>query len=125
MSTPLVVTGGLYNFYAVSTKNDALPPTFSDTEATALQNGVDYLWCGVEGQTINSNGTTIPLTFTHSATQVVVVVVHKDHIYPMLCLNYALCEIPQLSSSVSWLLQTCEMQSATALSVQYVTIHFP
>ncbi len=104
--SPMMLVRGEYNFYAVSTRNDSLPPTFSDNVATNLRNGLDYLWCGITDQTIDANGTTLPITFTHSATQLVVEIKNEDEATPMTALVSARCQKPQSGDSVAWRLST-------------------
>lgn len=114
--SPMMLVSGEYNFYTVSTRNDSLPPTFSDNVATSLRNGLDYLWCGITDQTINSNGTTLPITFTHSATQLVVGIRNEDETTPMTALVSARCQVPQTDGSVTWSITTGVITPTVSIS---------
>lgn len=68
----MYLPNGIYYFYAVSENVSALPPLFIDNESLPLENGVDYLWGSNKLQDVSSSQVSIPLFFTHMATQVVI-----------------------------------------------------
>ena len=88
-NTPMTLIDGEYDFYAISVKEDSLPPSFKDNVASDLYNNKDYLWCVVSNQTIDQNAITIPITFNHVATQIIVNIINKDSINPASQIVYA------------------------------------
>lgn len=62
---------GVYSFYAVSNNSYSTPAQFTDGISHTLVNGVDYLWANNKLQDINTEQVSQPITFLHSATQVV------------------------------------------------------
>lgn len=66
----MYLSNGTFDFYAVSTNTDIVPPTFQMGTSTALANGVDYLWWGCADYEINGSQVTVPIVLNHSATQV-------------------------------------------------------
>lgn len=70
--TTMNVVAGNYDFYAISCKNSNLPPVFVNGVTSDLNNGVDYLWCHITNQNVVSSSTNVPITFTHSCSQVVI-----------------------------------------------------
>lgn len=67
----MYLPNGIYTFYAVSNNTYSTPPQFIDGVSHPLINGVDYLWANNKLQDVTSQQVNIPLTFFHSATQVV------------------------------------------------------
>ncbi len=112
----LTLINGTYNFYAVSLKEDSLPPKFTNNVATELYNNKDYLWCGVTDQMISHSGTTIPITFNHVATQIVVNVVNKDTTNPAAKVLSATISGPETTSGITWNLTTGVISPATSLA---------
>lgn len=80
-SAPGVLTGysgykmylpqGVYNFYGVSDNMSSLPIRFTSGESEPLFNGIDYLWWNSPDQDITSTQITIPIVYTHAASQLV------------------------------------------------------
>lgn len=66
----MYLSNGTFDFYAVSTNNDLVPPTFQMGTSVALSNGVDYLWWGCADYEIDGSQVTVPIVLNHSATQV-------------------------------------------------------
>ena len=114
--TPMTLINGTYDFYAVSLKEDSLPPTFTDNIAIGLENNKDYLWCGISDQMIDQNGTTIPITFNHVATQIVVNIVNQDTLNPVTSIHDAWVTNPQITNDVTWDLTTGVISPADTLS---------
>lgn len=89
-SSPGVLTGSrgykmylpnnIYNFYAVSCNSTAPVPIFTNGESGPLSNGVDYLWWNALYQDVTSSQVSIPITYQHVATQVVVAVTGGESI---------------------------------------------
>ncbi|MDD3036666.1 fimbrillin family protein [Bacteroides sp.] len=83
-SSPGVLTGiqgykmylsnSVYSFYAVSCNNENPAPVFTKGISEPLSNGVDYLWWTALHQDVTSSQISIPITFQHAATQVVVTI---------------------------------------------------
>ena len=75
--TGLSLPTGKYDFYALSIANQSTyPPTVSNFETGlvgGLSNGVDYLSCILEGQTV-SGATSFDLNFNHAASQIIVII---------------------------------------------------
>lgn len=113
---PMILTDGEYNFYAVSSKEDSLPPTFINNYAVNLQNGKDYLWCSIKNQIIDKNGTTVPITFNHVATQLIVNIENKDNINPLSEILDAAYSAPIIDENVKWNLLTGIISPATSIS---------
>lgn len=66
----MYLSNGTFDFYAVSSNTDYVPPAFRMGTSVALSNGVDYLWWGCSDYEINGSQVTVPIVFNHSATQV-------------------------------------------------------
>ena len=115
VSEPVVVTSGNYNFYAVSLKEDSVPITFTSNIATGLKNGIDYLWYAATNQEIDQNGTTIPITFNHMASQLIVNIVNQDRANPIVSILYSDFSPPMPDDNVTWNLLTGEITPATVL----------
>ncbi len=115
-NTPMTLIDGEYDFYAISVKEDSLPPSFKDNVASDLYNNKDYLWCVVSNQTIDQNAITIPITFNHVATQIIVNIINKDSINPASQIVYATYSPPVISDSVTWSLLTGVIVPATSVS---------
>lgn len=67
----MYLTGGIYNFYSVSTNSTIPVPTFTDFKSAPLSNGIDYLWWGVNNKTFSSTSPDINIIYTHRASQIV------------------------------------------------------
>lgn len=104
--SPMVVPVGTYDFYAVSLKNDTLPPSFKQNKATGLQNGIDYLWSNVTGMNINTSGSVVDLSFNHCATQFVFNIVSTQTATPISSIVFADMTVPPPSPNASWDLLT-------------------
>lgn len=70
---PMYLPNGNYNLYAVSTlSSQNINPNFSDgISPSKLSNGIDYLWWGQKNTSIAASKVTVPITFSHSCTQIV------------------------------------------------------
>lgn len=89
-SAPGVLTGysgykmylsqGVYNFYGVSDNMSSLPIRFTSGESEPLFNGIDYLWWSSPDQDITSAQITIPVVYTHAASQLVFEISEGDGI---------------------------------------------
>ena len=66
----MLLTNGIFDFYAVSTNTDDFPPVFSNGISPALKNGVDYLWWNEDNYDVAGSQVTVPVVLNHSATQV-------------------------------------------------------
>ncbi|MGL5682145.1 MAG: fimbrillin family protein [Marinifilaceae bacterium] len=109
VSKPISISPGIYNFYAVSTKNDSIPPSFNTQNfATTLYNGIDYLWSGVMDKNVWESGEVIDITFTHCATQLVFNIVNNSQANAIDSVIYAAMGVPTIDS-VSWNLVTGEI----------------
>lgn len=77
----LTLINGKYEFYGLSIGNKSVyPPAVTDLSTgivSGLSNGVDYLTTQSLPNTISGN-TTIPLTFSHACTQIMVEVVSAN-----------------------------------------------
>ncbi len=77
----LSIPDGSYEFYALSVGNKPVyPPTVTDFStgfATPLSNGIDYLSAQLTNESISGN-TTIPLTFSHACSQIMIKIVPED-----------------------------------------------
>ena len=107
---------GEYDFYAISTKQDSIPVDFYNNIATGLSNGIDYLWASVKNQIIDSNGTTVPITFQHIASQIVIYVANTDSVDPMTSIQSARYNEPYITDDISWNLLTGEITTCTEIS---------
>lgn len=69
----MYLPNGNYNLYAISTlSNQNINPTFSNGKSSSgLSNGVDYLWWGQQNTSIAASKVNVPITFSHSCTQIV------------------------------------------------------
>lgn len=76
----MYLTNGIYNFYGVSESLSLSRIRFTYGTSDELLNGIDYLWWEGAQQDISSAQVSIPIVFTHSATQVVFEVVAGDGI---------------------------------------------
>ena len=113
--SPLIVPVGSYDFYATSQKIDTAPPSFINNVTYDLRNGIDYLWCGVEDQAIGSMGTTVDLTFTHCATQLVFNIINIDSVATLDSIIYASMSAPLIQDSIyKWSLLTGIINQAEA-----------
>lgn len=66
----MMLSNGVFDFYAVSVNTPDLPPVFSNGVSSALSNGVDYLWWNVDNYDVAAAQVTVPIVLNHSATQV-------------------------------------------------------
>lgn len=107
--SPMTLPVGTYDFYAVSLKEDAPPPAFTDNSAGNLSNGVDYLWCGITGENINATGSTVDLTFRHCATQFVFDIVSQENATVISDILYAAMSVPDPAGGARWNLLTGEI----------------
>lgn len=76
-------TNNVYSLYAVSVNNaNTAVPVFdtSDGIATGLNNGLDYLWCGLWDAIPTGTSATYDLTFQHCCTQVLIDLVVEEGI---------------------------------------------
>lgn len=112
--SPMILPVGSYNFFAVSTKNDTLPPTFTSNQATGLKNGIDYLWCGLQDQSVSANASVIDLTFTHSSSQLVFNIINCDTLSSIDTILYAGTVAPAPSDTSVWNLLTGKIAQLTA-----------
>ncbi len=110
--SPLTLPVGSYNFYAVSTKQDSLPPAFVKNEATGLENGVDYLWSGIQNQSVHENGTVLDLTFQHCAAQLVFNIINQDTTNRIESIWYAGTIAATPSDTSVWNLETGYIRQA-------------
>lgn len=76
----MYLSNGIYNFYAVSCNATSPTPTFTNGVSVPLSNGVDYLWWHALQQDITTSQISIPITYQHVATQVVISVVGGENI---------------------------------------------
>lgn len=69
----MYLPNGNYNLFAVSTlSSQNINPTFTNGKSSStLSNGVDYLWWGENNTSIAASKVTVPITFSHSCTQIV------------------------------------------------------
>ncbi len=120
---PMLLDADAYDFYAVSLKADSLPPQFTNNTATDLYNGIDYLWCGLTDQIINASGTTIDLTFTHSATQFVFQAKNTDDHLRVDSIYYVGLIVPTVTNQ-SWDLTTGVISPSTQQpsDIQYLSV---
>ena len=121
--TPLLLTTGIYDFVGISSKTDDTPPSFDDNIATGLSNGTDYLWCLIQNQVIDSDGTTIPITFNHVASQIVVNLVNEDNEDEATNFYSVSMDLPLITNDVSWSLKDGVIASATTNSGELSTIN--
>lgn len=70
----MYLSNSVYSFYAVSSNNKNPAPVFTKGISEPLSNGVDYLWWTALHQDVTSSQISIPITFQHAATQVVVTI---------------------------------------------------
>lgn len=66
----MLLTNGIFDFYAVSTNTSDSPPVFSNGISSALKNGVDYLWWNEDNYDVAGSQVTVPVVLNHSATQI-------------------------------------------------------
>ena len=116
VNIPMRLMTGEYDFYAISTKQDSIPVDFYNNIATGLSNGIDYLWASVKNQIIDSNGTTVPITFQHVASQIVIYVANTDSVDPMTSIQSARYNEPYITDDISWNLLTGEITTCTEIS---------
>lgn len=70
----MYLSNNIYNFYAVSSNSSDPAPTFNNGVSEPLANGVDYLWWNALHQDVTTSQLSIPITYLHVATQVVIVI---------------------------------------------------
>lgn len=63
---------GEYEFYSVSNLSNKRPPSFTHGVSEPLINGIDYAWAKHPDFDVQNRYTNVPLTYTHSATQITV-----------------------------------------------------
>lgn len=101
LDEPLLLAQGTYDIYLVSTKSSADPPVFHQGKATALTNGVDYLWYGLRASVLR-NTTNIPVNFTHSMSQLVINVTNAPGEQVAEWIQYAMMGAPALTATTGW-----------------------
>lgn len=74
VNSAIYLSDGSYNIYSVATNQTSnMDPVFDKGEsASVLQNGIDYLWWGTVGQTIETSPENLQIVFRHACAQVVV-----------------------------------------------------
>lgn len=77
----MLLSNGVFDFYAVSTNTSDFPPVFSNGISAALVNGVDYLWWNTDNYEVSGSQVTVPIVLNHSATQVSFEIDGGDGIY--------------------------------------------
>ena len=77
----MLLSNGVFDFYAVSTNTSAMPPVFSNGVSAKLVNGVDYLWWNVNNYDVTGSQVTVPVVLNHSATQISFEIDHGDGMY--------------------------------------------
>lgn len=77
----MLLSNGVFDFYAVSTNTSDFPPVFSNGISAALVNGVDYLWWNTDNYEVSGAQVTVPIVLNHSATQVSFEIDGGDGIY--------------------------------------------
>ena len=77
----MMLSNGVFDFYAVSVNSSDLPPVFSNGVSTALSNGVDYLWWNVDNYDVAAAQVTVPIVLNHSATQISFEIESGDGMY--------------------------------------------
>ena len=77
----MMLSNGVFDFYAVSTNSSDVPPVFSNGVSPKLQNGVDYLWWNVDNYDVTGAQVTVPIILNHSATQVTFEIDHGEGMY--------------------------------------------
>lgn len=121
-SAPLLLPYGTYNFRGISSLTNSNPPSVENNAATGLENGVDYVWGAISGQTINSPSTTLPITFYHQAVQLQFVIqdslsdVKVTKIY-----NTSQIGVPNGESNSKWDIINGGISQITATSYTYAT----
>ncbi|MGL5729502.1 MAG: fimbrillin family protein [Bacteroidales bacterium] len=63
---------GEYEFYSISNLSGETPPTFTHGVSEPLKNGIDYAWAKHPDFEVTNTYTNVPLTYTHSATQIAI-----------------------------------------------------
>lgn len=80
--TAMYLPNGSWDFYSVATnqKTPSAIPAFSKGISGALSNGIDYLYWSVSKLTVVPPQLTVPITYSHSCTQVTVKLVNGNGI---------------------------------------------
>ena len=107
---------GEYDFYAVSIKSDSLPPPFEQNYSSSLSNNVDYLWSGVKNHAVGTSGTTIDLTFSHTASQLVFNISNGSTNY-LKSIKSATMNVAKATDLSKWNLLTGEISQVNAAPV--------
>lgn len=76
----MYLSNNIYDFYAVSCNSTAPAPIFRNGISAPLSNGVDYLWWHALHQDVTSSQVSIPITYQHAATQVVIAIAGGENI---------------------------------------------
>ena len=107
VSTPVVIPTGNYDFYFTSINTSSDPPTVENSVVSPVSNGIDYIWASAK-VAVETNNTSVPVTFTHSCTQVVFNVINDDTTQLVDWINYAMIQMPD-TSGLEWDLYSGEI----------------
>ena len=97
---PIVVINGNYRFYSISVNNTSNPPVMSNSKVTSVNNGIDYLWNYAEAS-ISANNTTVPILFTHSTAQIVIIINNEDDSQLVDWISYVMLQVPD-TTNIYW-----------------------
>lgn len=111
----MILMNGLYNFYLVSDKNGTNPPTFKNSVATGLQNGVDYLYGAINNYDLNQN-VTLAVEMEHSGTQITLTIDTVGSHLKNMIIDSCKIETPVINDNVFWSLTTGQINPAHNIS---------
>ncbi|MGL5785738.1 MAG: fimbrillin family protein [Bacteroidales bacterium] len=70
---PMYLPNGSYDFYSVATNQKSNSnPAFTSGASEPLKNGIDYLYWNAKAQTVVPPQLSVPITYEHECTQIVV-----------------------------------------------------
>lgn len=125
IQNPMQLPPGNYDFYAVSSNTSInITPMFSNMQGSGLSNGVDYLWWTKKNVPIYNSDMVIPITFTHSCTQLSInIVAGNENIY-INSFNSAQVT-PPITKTSTWSLNTGQITPLSQLNSQMIsmTVH--
>ncbi|MGL5682150.1 MAG: fimbrillin family protein [Marinifilaceae bacterium] len=98
-TTYMVLAGGDYDFFAVTT-SDTLNhnPLFISDPSPIISNGIDYLWSKTSNQPIYTNYANVNFTFQHSCAQIVLDITGGGNVY-LTGIKKAVMQVPDTTNS--------------------------